>query len=239
MVLLVLLVFCRGICGPDAGGSVFSGPRTATLRARVICPWVVQRFVRSRTLHSVEDSDEREWTRAIAGDGEAFGRVFDRHRDRIRRHARGLAPTPAEAEDVLSVTFLEAWRKRDRIRFVDESMLPWLLRTATYTCMNFARSERRYRTALARLPAADAPPDPADLVGDGELFRVLRRLSLGDQEILTLCILEDLSTDDAARILGLRASSARSRLARARARLRAEANGLHPRVVPTEGVSNA
>ena len=199
----------------------------------------MQHFARSRTLHSVEDSDEREWARAIAGDGEAFGRVFDRHRDRIRRHARGLAPTPAEAEDVLSVTFLEAWRKRDRVRFVNQSMLPWLLRTATYTCMNLSRSERRYRTALARIPAVEAALDPADVVGDEEVFHALRRLSFGDQEILTLCILEDLSTDDAARLLGLRPSSVRSRLARARARLRAEANGLYPRVLPMEGVSNA
>jgi len=199
----------------------------------------VQQFGVSRTLHNVTDSDEQDWARAVAGDGEAFGRVFDRHRDRIRRHARGLAPTPAEAEDVLSVTFLEAWRKRERVRFVDQSMLPWLLRTATYTCMNFARSERRYRAALARIPAAESSPDPAELVGDEEVFRALRRLSFADQEILTLCILEDLSTDDAARLLSLRPSSARSRLARARARLRAEAADLRPHSISTEGISNA
>lgn len=187
----------------------------------------------------MSDSDEQDWARAIAGEGEAFGRVFDRHRDRIRRHARGLAPSPAEAEDVVSITFLEAWRKRDSIRFVDQSMLPWLLRTATYTCLNLARSERRYRAALTRLPAADPAPDPADLVGDGEVFGAMRRLSLRDQEIITLCVLEDLSAADAARVLGVRPSSARSRLSRAHARLREEAHHLRPRGFPSEGVSNA
>jgi RNA polymerase sigma-70 factor (ECF subfamily) len=165
--------------------------------------------------------------------------VFDRHRDRIRRHARGLAPSPTEAEDVVSLTFLEAWRRRDSVRFVDQSMLPWLLRTATYTCMNLARSERRYRAALARIPAADPSPDPADLIGDGEVLGAMRRLSLRDQEIITLCVLEDLSTEDAARLLGVRPSSARSRLSRARARLRDQANELRPLDFRPEGVSNA
>jgi RNA polymerase sigma factor (sigma-70 family) len=202
-------------------------------------PECVQHFGPSRTLHSVTDSDQQDWARAVAGDGEAFGRVFDRHRDRVRRHARGLAQSPAEAEDVVSVTFLEAWRKRDSVRFVDQSMLPWLLRTATYTCMNLARSERRYRAALSRLPAADPTPDPADLVGDGEVMRAMRRLSVRDQEVITLCVIEDLSTEDAARLLGVRPSSARSRLARARARLRDETHELRPRGFRSEGVPNA
>ncbi|MBD8023460.1 RNA polymerase sigma factor [Microbacterium gallinarum] len=185
------------------------------------------------------DSDEQDWARAVAGEGEAFGRVFDRHRERIRRHARGLAPSPSEAEDVVSITFLEAWRRRDSIRFVDGSMLPWLLRTATYTCLNLARSEKRYRAALARIPAQVSSVDPADLIGDGDMFRAMRRLSLRDQEIITLCILEDLSADDAARLLGVRASSARARLSRARARLRDEAPDLRPIGLRSEGVNNA
>jgi DNA-directed RNA polymerase specialized sigma24 family protein len=102
-------------------------------------------------------SDEEDWARVIAGEGEAFGRIFDRHRDRVRRHALGLAPSHSEAEDVVSLTFLEAWRKREKIRFVDQSMLPWLLKTATYTCLNMARSE----TASGRAEqASGCRPDP-------------------------------------------------------------------------------
>lgn len=200
---------------------------------------MVQQFGPSRTLHSVRGSDEHDWARAVAGEGEAFGRVFDRHRDRVRRHAYGLVPSPSEAEDVVSVTFLEAWRRRDSIRFVNQSMLPWLLRTATYTCMNLARSERRYRAALARMPVAEHSPDPAELAGQGDVFRAMRRLSLRDQEIITLCVIEDLSTEDAARLLGVRPSSARSRLSRARSRLRDEAHHLRPLGLQSEGVPNA
>jgi DNA-directed RNA polymerase specialized sigma24 family protein len=92
-------------------------------------------------------SDDAEWARVVAGEGDALVRIFDLHRDRVRRHAMGLAPSHSEAEDVVSLTFLEAWRKRGTIRFVDQSILPWLLGTATYTCLNMARSEKRHRFA--------------------------------------------------------------------------------------------
>jgi RNA polymerase sigma-70 factor (ECF subfamily) len=181
-------------------------------------------------------SDEEDWARAVAGEGEAFGRIFDRHRHRIRRHALGLAPSRHEAEDVVSITFLEAWRRRQAVRFVDRSILPWLLRTATYTCLNLARSERRHRIALSRLPVDDAISDPAELEHDRPVFAAMRRLTARDQEIITLCVLEDLSAEDAGRLLGIRAPSARSRLSRARARLRDELRDPRRLDVDPEGV---
>lgn len=187
----------------------------------------------------MSDSDQADWARVLAGEGEAFGRVFDRHRDRVRRHALGLAPSRDDAEDVVSLTFLEAWRKREVIRFVDQSMLPWLLRTATYTCLNLARSERRHRVALSRLPAGEAAYDPADFAKDGAVFEAMRRLSARDQEIITLCVLEDLTTEKAALLLGVRPSSARSRLSRAQSRLRDALVAPTPRNARSEGVSNA
>ena len=199
----------------------------------------MQRMTVPRTLHSMSVSDEADWARVVAGEGDAFGRIFDRHRDRVRRHALGLAPTHGEAEDVVSLTFLEAWRKRDNIRFVDQSILPWLLKTATYTCLNMARSERRHRVALSKLPAADPSHDPAERADDGAIFAAMRRLSAHHQEIITLCVLEELSAEEAASLLGVRASSARSRLSRARARLREEMLEPRPRGVQSEGVPNA
>ena len=151
----------------------------------------------------------------------------------------GLWSLPATVRHVVSLTFLEAWRKREKIRFVDRSILPWLLKTATYTCLNLARSERRHRIALSKLPAADPSFDPPELGDDGAIFAAMRRLGAPDQEIITLCVLEELSAEEAASVLGIRASSARSRLSRARARLRDETPELQPRGVQSEGVSNA
>ncbi|MFF2274114.1 RNA polymerase sigma factor [Agromyces sp. NPDC058136] len=167
------------------------------------------------------ENDQDDWRRALAGDGEAFGLIFDRHRARIRRHAHGLVPAAADADDVVATTFLEAWRRRDGIRFTSGSMLPWLLRTATNVAHNHRRSTRRYRALLARLPTDVSVPDHADDdFGDGPAARSLRLLSLEHQHVITLCVLEGLSADEAAGVLGVRAGTVRSRLSRAKTQLR-------------------
>ena len=149
----------------------------------------------------------------------------------------GLVPVPADADDVLAVVFLEAWRKRDAIRFVDGSMLPWLLRTATYASSNLARSSRRHREALQRLPASESVAvDPVD-AENADVMIALRSLSLGDQQVLTLCVLEDLPAEDAGRVLGIRAGAVRTRLTRAKARPR-ERLDPHTRHLRTEEAIN-
>src|SRR5690606_26350015 len=102
-----------------------------------------------------------------AGEGraEAFAALFDRHVDRVHRHARRLAPTEADAEDVTAATFLEAWRLRRRIRIVDGSAIAWLLVTATNVARNASRSRRRHERMLRALHVDDAP-DHADAVLD-------------------------------------------------------------------------
>lgn len=164
--------------------------------------------------------DEMHWSKAAAGDGDSFGVIFDRHRARLYRHSRGLAPSFGDADDVVAVTFLEAWRKRDSVRFVDGSMLPWLLRTATFTANNLNRGARRYRVALSRLPVDDHHPDHADANDGGDALTALRQLSTLDQQVITLSIIEGLTLDETARVLGVRVGTVKSRLSRAKARLR-------------------
>lgn len=163
--------------------------------------------------------DEADWALAVAGEGEAFGRVFDRHRDRVRRHSLRLVPVLIDAEDVVASTFLEAWRKRDRVRFVNGSILPWLLVTATNVARNSARSHRRHRILLSRLPAPVPYPDHAEVFDDGAASAALLTLSTADQQVITLCILHDLSEAEAATALGVAPGTVKSRLSRAKARL--------------------
>jgi RNA polymerase sigma-70 factor (ECF subfamily) len=165
------------------------------------------------------DSDEEDWAAAHRGDGEAFGRIFDRHRHRVFRHSYRLTANTADADDILSITFLEAWRRADVVRFVDGSMLPWLLVTATNSARNLARSSRRYRALLERLPAATQDDDRTFDQFDTEAHEALNRLPLIDRRILTLCVLEDLSETDAATVLGIPRGTVKSRLFRAKARL--------------------
>lgn len=176
--------------------------------------------------------DSGDWVMALEGDGEAFGRVFDRHRHRVRRHCMRLVPVDTDAADSVAIVFLEAWRNRARVRLVDGSLLPWLLVTATNVARNQTRAARRYRAALDRLPPPEHVPDHADRDDDGDAVRALRQLGHRDQEIITLSVLEGYSEREIAAALGIAPGTVKSRLSRARTRLAAALTASGPTTQP-------
>jgi RNA polymerase sigma factor (sigma-70 family) len=182
-------------------------------------------------------SDESDWRDACIGDGSAFGRVFDRHADRLARHAFRLVPSFNDVEDVVAVTFMEAWRRRDAVRFVDGSMLPWLLVTATNSARNMSRAARRHRALLDRLPPETSPDRFVDDREDGRAQLALRSLPVPDQQLITLCDLYGYSAMEAAIVLGISGTAVRSRLSRARSRLTLAVRGEGPHLV-IEGESS-
>jgi RNA polymerase sigma factor (sigma-70 family) len=167
---------------------------------------------------SDESDDESDWAKALGGEGEAFGRIFDRHRARIYRHTYRLVPVAADADDVVAIAFLEAWRRRESVRFVDRSLLPWLLVTATNAAHNLNRGARRYRALLERLPARHHADDPG-FDADDTAERALARLSLADRQVIALCVLDGYSEREAATALGIAPGTVKSRLSRAKGRL--------------------
>ena len=77
----------------------------------------------------MEHDELRLWSRARNGDALAFAAIFDLHRDRVFRQAVRLLDSPPDAEDVCASAFLELFRRRDDVRIVNGSVLPWLLVT--------------------------------------------------------------------------------------------------------------
>lgn len=145
------------------------------------------------------------WQLSRTGDAGSFDVLFERHRDRVFRHACRLVENLHDAEDVTAATFLELWRRRDDVRLVGDSLLPWLLVTASNIGRNARRATRRYRDFLARLPREDPAPDTADValgVGglgiDDGLRDALRSLSPNDLALISLVVLEDLALAEAA-----------------------------------------
>ena len=65
--------------------------------------------------------------RIRAGDPEAFGLIFDEHARAVYNLGFRLTANWSAAEDVVSLTFLEAWRLRARVEPDGESLRPWLL----------------------------------------------------------------------------------------------------------------
>lgn len=166
--------------------------------------------------------------RLLAGDPAAFGLLFDECARGVYNHAFRLTGNWSTAEDVMALTFLEAWRLRDRIEPDGGSLRPWLLGIATNVARNSARAARRHAAAVARLPAAPALPDFADdLVGRIDDARrlaaaraALDTLRRAEREVFLLCVWAGLDYAATAEALGLPVGTVRSRLSRARRKLR-------------------
>ncbi|UUU31664.1 RNA polymerase sigma factor [Streptomyces sp. CA-210063] len=211
------------------------------------------------------------------GDPEAFSRLFREHAQAVYGHAARLTADRNTAEDVVSLTFLEAWRLREKLlsdaelaelakgsgmakgsetvkgsgadgfddgdgglgaggpgdsSTGDSSLRAWLFGIATNVLRNTRRAARRHSAALARLPERHAEretvPDFADeLVGRMEdsdrlaaAHAALAKLRRREREVFALCVWSGLSYAAAAEALDVPVSTVRSRLARARQRLR-------------------
>lgn len=195
------------------------------------------------------------WRLVLSGDSRRYGTIWDRHRDRIFRHLIASGNTPTSAEDLTAATFLELWRRRRAVRFVDGSLLPWLIVTARNVSRNDARGTRRYERFLAAIMAdlvtwrqlwlptppvvpdpAEPPvvPDPADRIADRDdehliaLRAAIAAARPADATLLAMTALEGFTTREAATALGLSESAAKMRLSRLRARLRTGVTALPP-----------
>jgi RNA polymerase sigma factor (sigma-70 family) len=175
-----------------------------------------------------EASDCDLWIRVRNGSPEALATLFERHARAVYNYCFRRTADWSMAEDFTSAVFLEAWRRREEVDAPDGSMLPWLLGVATNLLRNASRALRRYQAMLGRVAAWHTDPDFAEEVAkrlDAErrmrsVLEVASRLPREDQEVLALCGWMELSYQDAARALEIPVGTVRSRLSRARARLR-------------------
>lgn len=187
-----------------------------------------------------DDSAELQlWKRASQNDGQAFGQLFDLHRDRVYRRALGLVDSQYDAEDITAAAFFELWRKRHSVTPANGSVLPWLLVAALNLSRNLRRSTLRYKQFLRVAPRSTPleGPDAETIETRGRLASSLRQLSPIDGALLVLTVLEGVPVVEAAQAVGVKPSTARVRLHRARARLRVDLHDLNPAPLPTEGTS--
>ena len=173
-------------------------------------------------------SDGELWRLAADGDGESFGEIFDRHAERVRAYCARMSGSLDAADDLVSMVFLEAWRRRDDVVLVDDEALPWLYGVARRIVQQRWRTAVRHRRALSRLPTYAVAVDHADEVAarldDQESLRrlsdALALLRPAEREVLVLCVWQGLDYASASVALGVPIGTVRSRLSRARARLK-------------------
>jgi RNA polymerase sigma-70 factor (ECF subfamily) len=174
----------------------------------------------------MELDDSVLWSRSRAGDADAFTALFERHAKAIYNYCfRRLGDWDA-AEDMLSLVFLEAWRRRDK-GLPKGKVRPWLYGIATNVVRNRRRSERRFQAALTRMPTDPRVLDFEEQI-DARLdderriqraLELLAKLPSREQDVFVLCAWSELSYEDAALALDVPVGTIRSRLSRARRRL--------------------
>lgn len=174
-------------------------------------------------------TDDRLWARAVDGDAHAFGEPYARHDRAVTAFCLWKTGDPSAAEDLKQMVFLEAWRIRARTPLAGSNARPLLLGIATNVARNQWRSKRRYRAALERLghraePAHDHSADAVERLTAVERLAELRddlsALPAREREVLVLVGLAELSYEETAAMLDLPVGTVRSRLSRARAKLK-------------------
>jgi RNA polymerase sigma factor (sigma-70 family) len=151
-----------------------------------------------------------------------FGRLYREHAREILGYALRRCPDSEDAADVVADTFLAAWRRLPEVPIGSEGRL-WLYGTARFVLANQRRGERRRSRLTEQLRAELRQQIPSEAGEDPYgVLEALDELAEPDRELLMLVGWEELTPAQAARVLGVTPLAARSRLHRARRRLRAQ-----------------
>jgi RNA polymerase sigma-70 factor (ECF subfamily) len=153
----------------------------------------------------------------------------------LRAHERGILRTCLrmlgdieDARDAAQETFMRLHRNLSQFRS-GRPVAPWLYQVALNQCRDRLRRRRPSETLELFDPPAEAP-HPEALAAREErrrlVLRGLRRLAEGERAALVLRDLEELPTEEVARILGNSEATVRSQIAKARAKLKTILRGV-------------
>jgi len=158
-----------------------------------------------------------------AADRRRFEQLVRETRDELLAYALRRSANAEDAADVVSETYLIAWRKLQAVP-QSEGARFWLLGVARNVLRRGAQRQRSSEALIARMKEQITDPARVDLPGS-EDWRVralgasLKSLSAGDHELLTLYAWEGLTPKEIAKVTGLSANVVRVRLHRSRSRL--------------------
>ena len=155
----------------------------------------------------------------------AFAEVFDRHHESIHRFLWTRAGDAAD--DLAAEAFRIAFERRGDFDLAHDSARPWLFGIAATLVRSHPRRRARRRDAQERLVAEDraapveTPHDRLEAMSTSmPVARALLDLPERDREPLLLFAWADLGYDEIAEALDVPVGTVRSRIHRARARVR-------------------
>ena len=166
---------------------------------------------------------------ARGGDVDAFNRLVAIHQDAVYGFSLSLTRQHSVADDVTQETFISAFRSISKMR--GDNVRGWLLRIARNKAYDYFRRQNRRRESS--VDAEDAVfaerltsdgPSPADVAMNSELRDAIEHcvgaLSHEHREVIVLIDVQGTSYDDASEVCSVNVGTIKSRLNRARRRVR-------------------
>ena len=168
-------------------------------------------------------TDEAEVIRrVVAGDVDRFGLLVERYQPPVFRLIRNLVGNPHTSEDIAQDVFLTAFHRLPDFDPARGSFSTWLMTIARNKCLNALKKKRP--APAGDLPAGACWRTPSDDLAEKELFQrldeALEALPLGQKTAFVMAELVGLSYEQIARVEGVEVGSIRSRVSRAKQRLR-------------------
>jgi len=166
---------------------------------------------------------------------ERFEATFRRYFGRIHQYLAARVGARI-ADDLAAEVFTIAFAQRQRYDLARECARPWLYGIATNLAGTYRRQEQRRYRALARADTQAVAPSHEDLATERvsaaaagpALAAALAGLGSGDRDVLLLVAIAGLDNQEVAQSLGIPHGTVRSRLSRARTRLRESLGGTNP-----------
>jgi RNA polymerase sigma-70 factor (ECF subfamily) len=170
-------------------------------------------------------TDEVLVERCRLRDEDAVRVLTTRYNQRLFRLARGIVRNDGEAEDVVQETYVRAFTGLEKFRG-EANVGTWLTRIAINEALGRLRKQRpTVDIDTVPLPSTDASTDPESVMTQVDLRALLERSidKLPDpfRVVFVARLVEGLSVEETADLLGLRPETVKTRVHRARARLRA------------------
>lgn len=172
-----------------------------------------------------QEDDDTLLAEIVSGDARAFGRLMDRHADRVFALAHSVLRIRADAEDVTQDVFLAVWRsagdwKRGKARFST-----WLYRVTLNRSLNHRNRVAARQAPLETAPEPQDPAPPADEAIDADqrregLRRAIAALPENQRIAMTLTYTTGLSNADGAAAMAISVKAFEALLVRARRTVR-------------------
>jgi RNA polymerase sigma-70 factor (ECF subfamily) len=187
--------------------------------------------------HVAGPSDDAELVRrALTRDDTAFRTIMERYNRRLYRIARGILRNDSEAEDVVQEAYVKAFTNLGGFRG-DSSLATWLARITMNEALGRLRRERptvdletfgaqRTEAQIIKFPQTVTSDDPERTMAQREILQLVERATDNLPEIFRIVfmtrVIEGMSTEDTANLLGLQPDTVKTRLHRARRLVRDE-----------------